>query len=253
MTRAYLFKVLHSPRTYIGIIGVFAICFTNFFNKWANTGDIVGQISSFLSMDTYRKAISIFAALPFAANFADEWKSRTAEYCVIRRGVKRYAVSNMIFCTLMAYLTVFVGMMLFSAFLSIFTPVCMSDSCADLLNGEFITNGMPIVYVMLNIHTFAASCAMWCAMGIMISVFFPNKFVAVCAPFVASYIVERITIQLPAEFNLWYLSLCVVPVKMQSNPTGAFFYTLMVFSVITVLCGVVFYIILRKRVQNEIV
>lgn len=252
MTRAYFFKILRSPLTYIGIIGVFAICCTNFLNNWSSSEDVVSRIQVFLGLDTYRKAISIFAALPFAANFADEWKSRTAEYCIMRRGVKKYAVSNMLFCTTTSYLTVFIGMMLFVTFLSIFTPICSSDSSADLLYGEFITNGMPIVFIMLNIHTFAASVSVWCAMGIMMSVFFPNKYVALCAPFVASYIVERITIQLPPAFNLWYLSLNVVPREMQNNSAGAFFYTLAIFAVISAICGLVFYIILRKRVQNEI-
>ena len=47
MCRAYIFKIVRSPMTYLAIIGVAAVFATNFLNGYAGSGDVVNHLEVF--------------------------------------------------------------------------------------------------------------------------------------------------------------------------------------------------------------
>lgn len=250
MFQAYMYKVLRSPITAISIIGVFALCCTHFFSDILFSNHLVLHVEFFLRVDAYRKAIALFAALPFAANFAVEWQSGVTRYCVIRGGLKKYVISNGLFCAATSFLTVFIGMMLFAGIFSFWIPIYTPDpNPTGLPFGVFLDNRLPWLYLMIEVFIFSCSVSMWCVMGMFFSAFFPDKYVAVCSPLVASYVIERITINFPDALNLWYLSISVLNWK---DPLLSFLYIIGVFTALSVVFVIVFYFVLRKRVQNEI-
>lgn len=251
MTKAYLHKFLRSPSLYISVLGVTAVCATHFLRGDIALNSVVYQIDLFLSLDTYRKAICIFGALPFAANFAVEWNSSVTNGCITRRGVKKYAISNVVICALSSLLVVFVGMMIFCGVYSMFIPVYNSGDANMIFPpyGVFLSAGMPWLYIAAYSLVFAASCSMWAVMGMMLSAVFPNKYIAVSSPFIASYVVERISMQFPDKLNLWYLSLSRITIY---NPVITVLYNAGVFASITVLCGIAFTSIVKRRVCGEI-
>ena len=250
--RAYFYKLIREPLFYIGIIGTALLCATKWLpGKHGMAGaDVRFEIGMILDLATVRKMIAILGALPFAANFADEWTCRVTIGCISRCGVNRYAVSNVVICFLSSIVTVFFGMMLYAASLSTFLPVFFEDNNPmGLLEQTLLRGGMPWVYIMYRILPFAASCAMWSVMGMMLTAFFPNKFVGICAPFVASYAVERVTMQLPSPFNLWHVSLIRLGWE---NIWVQFVYCVGLFAAIAAVCGVVFVLTVKRRVQNEV-
>lgn len=251
MTRAYLFKLFRSPITYIAILGTAALCFTHgIINRNFYDGTVVYHVDLFLHLDAYRKLLPVFGALPFTANFADEWKSGVTINCALRRGVKKYAAANVLFCAVTSLATVFLGMALYAGVYSLFIPLYGEyNNPASFLLGGLLTSGRGWLFMIFQIFIFACSCSMWAVMGLLLSAVMPNKYVAIAAPFVASYIVERITIQLPPRLNLWYLSLGAMDAK---SDVEGFLYIVGVFAAISAGCGVLFYIIVRKRVRNEI-
>lgn len=250
MFKAYMYKLMHSPLLCVGIIGVMVLCCTNFLTYDFTRGTVVSHVQNFLDIGLYRKVMTVFGALPFTANFADEWTSGTTVNCIVRKGIKKYVTANILFCTATTMFTVFCGMMLFCIGYSFFVPVYIPNSNPyDFIFGQFLFNNQGDIYLTLRILIFSASCAMWSMTGMLLSALLTNKYVAICAPFVASYVVERITIQFPADFNLWYLSLSFVSFK--SDLIG-FLYCFGIFIAISAICGYVFFYLARKRVENEI-
>ncbi len=251
MFSAYLYKLFRSPLTYFAIVGTVALCWTHVLLYHAPfSGDVVYHVQLFLDLDAYRKVVPVFGALPFTANFADEWKSGVTGYCITRSGVKKYSAANVLFCAVSSLVTVFGGMMLFVWMYSFFIPLYDEyENPYTNLFGQLLIGGHGMIFIMLRIFVFACSCSMWAVMGLLMSAFMPNKYVAIAAPFVASYIVERITLQFPPKLNLWYLSLCATE---WSNDLIGFLYTVGIFAAISAACGVLFYMIVRKRVRNEI-
>ncbi len=250
MLRAYMYKSLRSPLLYIGIIGVIALCCTNFMTYGFFHGDVVSHVRNFLDVGLYRKAMAVFGALPFAANFAEEWGNGATMQIASRKGIISYAAANVIFCAVYAIVTVFAGMMIFCGIYSLFVPVYEpAGNPYGFIFGQFLKNGHGEIFLTLRIFIFSVSCAMWSILGMLISAIFPNKYVAICAPFVASYVIERITIQFPSNLNLWYLSLSFVAFE---NDLLGFIYCVGIFAVISATCGIAFANLVRKRVQNEI-
>lgn len=251
MTRAYLFKLFRSPLTYIAIIGTAALCFTHgIINRNFYFQTVVYHVDLFLHLDAYRKLLPVFGALPFTANFADEWKSGVTLGCALRRGVKKYAAANVLFCAVTSLLTVVLGMMLYVWIYSFFIPLYGEyNNPNTFLLGGLLTGGLGWLYMLFQIFIFACSCSMWAVMGMLLSALMPNKYVAIASPFVASYIVERITLQFPQRLNLWLLSLGAM--EWKSDSAGVL-YTVGIFAAISAVCGILFYIVVRKRVRNEI-
>lgn len=250
MFKAYMYKALRSPLTLIGILGVFAVCCTHFFSDILFSNDMVTHIIFFLNVDAYRKAIALFAALPFTANFAAEWQNGVTKYCVIRGGTKKYAATNGLFCAGTSFLSVFLGMMLFVGVFSFWITLYKPDpNPKGLPFGVLLDNGLPLLYLIIHVFIFSCSVSMWCVMGMFFSTFFPNKYVAVCSPLVASYVIERITINFPDAANLWYLSLSHFN---NNDPLLSFLYIMGVFTGFSVVLVVAFYFVLRKKVQNEV-
>lgn len=247
----YLYKLLRNPLFYIGISCTALLCVCRQIPKNASIcRDVEMEINVILDISTLRKMIAIFGALPFAANFADEWTNHVTIGCVSRCGVKEYAVSNAVMCFISSLVTVFLGMMLFAGVQSFFKPVFIdSGNGMSILRETFLRGGAPWVYIMYRVFVFAVSCAMWSVMGMTLTAFFPNKYVGLCSPFVASYILERFSMQLPPNFNLWYVSLSNL---RWENVWGQFFYSVGLFAALAAVCGLVFVIMVKRRVQNEV-
>lgn len=249
MLRTYFCKLFKSALFKVAVLGVVLVCFTRF-TSYIRSGNVYGQFDLLLCFDTLRKVIAIFGALPFAANFSAEWNNSTSNMYITRCGTVRYAVSNVIVTYVSSFITVLSGMLIFAALLSCFMPFCAVDeSTLALPYGFLLQTSFPFLAIMLKAAVFAASCAMWSVMGLMLSAFFPNKYVALCTPFAASYIVERITIQFPAPLNLWTVSISMLN---WDNTVLLFLYSVGLFTAIAAICGIVFTLKVKRRVQSEI-
>lgn len=250
MIRTYIYKIIRSPLTYIGILGVMLVCLTHIItNGSPDMNSVLFHMDLFLEFDQTRKAMTLFAALPFVGAFAEEWTSGVSTQCAARCGVRKYIAANAVLSAVMSFLTVIIGMLLFAWIYSFFIPFYMPNSNIDNFTfGYIASGGMPWLYYFIRVSIYAVSVAMWCMTGLVLSALFPNKYVAVCAPLVSSYVIERFTIGLPNVFNLWYLSLCRLNFD---NEVLKILYLYGIFIVLTVILGIVFGIIAEKRLKNE--
>lgn len=257
MYRAYIRKLVRSPLFYIGIVGVLAICFTRTFHikNLGHAKDVLREVEYFLYFDNLQKAVVIFGALPFTTNFADEWKCGVTAQCVSRIGASKYAVSNIVVCFGSTFATVLIGMMLYSGIYSTFYPFYISDGNTFGTPYEiFIQNGTPILYLISLIFVYAASCGMWAVMGLMMSALLPNKYIAICTPFAASYAIERVTMGLPPALNLWSISISALSWNGISlkNALLTIFYSTGFSCIIAGICGVFFTVTVKRRIRCEI-
>lgn len=243
MFRAYFFKLFHQPFFYLGIVGVIGICSLRLLPSAVKGSDVLMEMELLTALDGFRKMFVIVGALPFAANFSDEWNSMIITNCITRKSVRKYAVSNVVMCYISSLATIFIGMTLFASVYSIFIPLCVPESGSSFPPYDVLP---PLLFLMTKTFVFAASCAMWAVMGLMLTAFFPSKYIAICAPFVFSYAIERITNNFSADFDLYSLSLSHT--EMSALP--AFIYSNAFFAVIAGICGIVFTITVERKVQN---
>jgi hypothetical protein len=87
--------------------------------------------------------------------------------------------------------------------------------------------------------------------GLTISAFLPNYFVAIITPFIASYILEDLTkSMLPGPINLY--SLTRVNDVIEQGAVISFLYYLFIFSAFIFALGLLFSYQVKRRIRNEV-
>ena len=245
MFRAHIFKIVRSPYLYIGFIGVLAISFYSM-NGLHGGGDAFTDLLILLDLESFRRMYVVCASIPFAANFADEWNNMTILSCITRKNVLKYSVSNIAVCFISAFVTIFCGMMIYVFVNIMLKPPFENTQPIGPPYGELLENGAVLLPFWFTIMVFALSCGMWAVMGLTLSAFFPNKYVAICSPFVFCYVIERFTRSFAEEFDLYSLS------RSASSHSAAFIvlWASGVFLAISLFCGIMFTLVVKRRVQN---
>lgn len=252
MLKAYFRRVFSSPLIYFCILAVTAVFLIRFL--YNNDGsDVVNMIDITLDLDGMRKVILIFAAVPFNANFCIEYNSRVTNMCVLRSNIKKYVNSNLIMMIVSSFAVTFIGLWLATAILSLNKPfyIVCSDQTEPMPYGVFLKNGLPIVYSLIRIFIYSVSNSMWAVSGAAVSAIIPNSFVAICTPYIFSYIIEKITMTLPDYLNLYYLTL-----SRDILGTGVvitFIYTIFIFILLSAAFSYIFKEFVIRRITNEIV
>ena len=250
MIRMYFMRTIKSPKFFISVFGVFIICMLRLTNGIFTATNIVDDIDLLVNLDAFRKVIAVFAAIPFASTFADEWSSNMSLSCVLRSSPKKYAWSQVTVCFLSAFITTLLGFLLYWLVDSFRLPLYIPDgNPLTPPYGVFLANGLAWLNILLVIVDFSLSCAMWSVTGLLISSIFPSSFIALCTPFVASYLLERITLNFPDQFNLLFVALSSV--NILNNPWASFLWIVCLLSLLSAVFGAVFAYVIERRLKNE--
>lgn len=248
MFRAYFYKLLRSPLFYLAFAATLALAFYFRATRSYQHPSLLNGLNSLISMQDYRKIFVIFSALPFASNFADEWNSKALVNVVSRKKAGSYAVSNIVMCYISAFAAVFSGLMVYALIPSPNMPLYAADYLAWSIYEPIITNGAPMLGIMLMVFVYASSCGMWAVMGLTASAFFPSRYIAICAPFVFCYVIDKFTDDLPDMFKLGALSFS----GSDMRPLPFFLWANFVFLAVSAVCGVIFTIKVKRRIENEL-
>lgn len=251
MTGNYILFTLKKPRFYISIIGVFLLCTMRWVEGTMISADIVTDLDLLIGIDAFRKLIIVFSVIPFVSVFAEEWNSKLINSCLVRINIKKYVWSHVITCFTITFITTFLGFVLFIFVDTFRLPVYVPDeNIPGPPYGLLLSAGLPWLEILFAAITFSMSCSMWSIFGLLVSAVLPNVFVAICTPFVASYVLERITLNFPSKLNLLYITISAVSVK--DSPVLTFIYSILVFAIISLTLGLIFSGIVKRRIENGV-
>lgn len=246
--RSYINKLLRSPLTYAAFAGIFAVCCYQVVSPTKNM-TVVSQLATFYNLTIIRKLVYIFAALPFAGNFADEWTNSVTTNCITRSGFKKYVISNVAACFVSSAVLVFAGIMLFAWVDSFFFPMYFENNNQGVPYGVFLDANLPFLKIAFQAFVFAISCGFWSVVGMTASAVFPNKYVSICVPVAANFVFERITAFYPAELSLKAVALSYLDWK---SVAGQFLYSIWFYILLSMLFALLFGFLVKRRVQNEV-
>ncbi len=257
MLRSYLLKLIRSKSFYAAIILAAVLCAAEPVKDFFGTGfnffnDVIFTSNSIFSHMDFCLVISIMGAVPFAANFADEWKNGAITYYVTRCGVKKYAAVNVTVCAASSIITVTAGMMIFVfAFHFVAWPLdeCDISSWFGRPYGAIAAAGFPYLYILARTIVFAAGNSVAAVFGMTFSAFIPDKYVAICTPLIFMTTIQTFATMNPDLFNLIFPYLMKSWVPMFGNPLLELLYTLAYFAVFIVIFGVIFMKAVERRVR----
>lgn len=261
MIRSYLFKLVRSKGFCAGIILIVIICAEVPVHQYIETGfqfidPVAASIETLTSSYDFGIIIAVLGAVPFAANFADEWKSGVTKSIICRSGVKKYAVSNVLICSLSSFITITIGMMLFAAVLNVFAlPLELDEYDIGHYMGNpygiIMAAGHPYLFMLARVAVFAAANSVAVAAGMTLSSFFPDKYIAVCSPLIFMTLIQLTASKNAALFNFTFSYLMRAWFPRFGNPFLELLFSFSYFAVYIVILGAVFVKTVERRVQGE--
>lgn len=134
----------------------------------------------------------LIATLPFAAQHVENSKSGTMKYLVARMGYKKYFNSNFIINLITSFLSFTIGMLIFLIIGFVFFS---KDINMDIYYGmtgvstyKIIADKSALIYIFTIILHCSFVSACYSSVGLALSYFIKNKFVAWIGPFIIATI-----------------------------------------------------------------
>lgn len=249
-------QLLQNPWFYLCTVGV---CILAFFSIRDYYQDFPGQdvyyyFDLFRGLSMYKKLLAVFAAVPFCASFCSDWNCQYIKPVIVRCGLKRYTISKVAACFLSAFATVFLGLCLFILLFLTKQPLYPDQPASEFALppfGSLVKSPIPALYILAEVCVLSMACALWAVVGLAISAYIPNRFVAIATPLIASYLLERLTGYLPYFLDLYKLTNCSDVIGQ--GPLLSFGYFTLVFVGFSCLAGWAFHHQVKRRVRNEVV
>ncbi len=200
---SYIRMLLRMPLFYISIALVAFTSIMHFIYDPIGSNDVVGAFSVLFSLDAYRKMLPLYCAIPFTGQFVLEQTSNYNYYICSRLPEKKYCNTVFIVNIISSFLVCFLGIMLYIMMGSFVKPLYIPEQNLYSLYGIFLELNLPWVFLGIKTVIYSLSCSFWTTCGLVFSVVIPNRYVAICAPFICSYLIEYITEFLPSflDFN----------------------------------------------------
>ncbi len=177
-------------------VGYFSICF---FGEPSNKTDYISFLFSALALGGYLIFTPIITVLPGAFRFCDEYNSGYLRFMLVRSGDrKRYIVNRLISNAACAGVATCAPL---TAFALIMLVVCkpfvpdghssspLSDTMLEPCQG--IGGGLLAVGVIILLAFLFG--VVWGVIGTALSAAIPNRYVALCGPFVLFYLLHLLT------------------------------------------------------------
>lgn len=190
-----------------------------------------------LHSDTLASFIPILAVLPFTANYIDDVKSRFARFFLIRTDYTTYLISHILVCFLSGGLVIATGTLLaWGASALLFLPMekaaeAPTEATTILLKtcGLLFLNG-----------------GLWAVVGMTMSTIMESKYIAYASPFIVYYLLVIL-------YERYFLNAWLLYPKNWLNPEiwpyGVGSAALFLLE-LTFLCGLVFYIRGKRRLEQ---
>lgn len=204
---------------------------------------------------SFNHVLLLFCALPYTTSFCNDWNSKYIRSVVARMGTRRYALCKIISCALSSGTAMVLGIILFTLPLTLRIPLVDTSSrlanyqqFITTLGGGFLLNGHFIMYFIVYIYLAFLAAAFWSVLGLCVSAYIPNKFVALFTPFIGLYVLAYITSKFPIWLQLNKITNgdCIINGTFVSIIYATIFVTVLIACV-----GLLFYKTIERRLSNE--
>jgi hypothetical protein len=243
---------------FICATGIAGLCFVGLLDvdphvsQWPQMLTAAGSVDLLIGLAMLKKVIILVGAIPCAAMFCTDWNSQYVRFFAIRTGIGRYIRSRYLTAMLVSFLVIFVGMAGFFLIIVLKVPLFMSD-LTDVYPpfAVFAESFFPFSYILAEIFCFALFGAFNATLGMTVSAYIPNRYVAVFTPMITCYFLEEITLKFPRWINFYALS-HITPMTGQGAASNLAYY-IAFYAVLMCFSGFVFSRQVKRRIRNEVV
>lgn len=248
-----LLRSFGSMGFFAAALGITMVCYAGILNELRHASDLLYLFKYSTDSNGFNMLIVLLFVLPYTTCFCSDWNSGFIRLSIVRTGFNKYGFFKVLACALSSGASVALGLALY--ILSLEPWIKLVDITASnfeffsvrTLGGEFLLNGQYLKYFMVYIYLGFLKGAFWSVVGLCASAYLPNRFVALCTPFITYYVLSIATYRFPAwlRLNKIFDGLCII----KNTYITLIYATLLILSLITCV-GLLFVRTVKRRLTN---
>lgn len=228
------------------------------FGSVGMTSHISSAVAVFNNAFKYNNIVNmLFLCATFAAsaNFCIDLQTRFALPLLIRSGRSSYAISKCISAAIAGGLTVSIGAAIFIIYTCVAQPSMLPDpnaitfEFANQAFGDLLAKRQTALFFACYLYVIFMQAAFFSSLGMLMSCYLPNKYVAYISPFALSFMLNQVA-------NVCKMPIWLDPVKLATArifgvPTSTTLCMVTgLFLSLTILCDVLFVRRAKRRMAN---
>lgn len=214
--------------------------------------DIVGLYVNVMHFDRFKPLMIILLSGIFTTEFCKEWVSHFDRFILMRCSVKGYIYGKVLGNVAAIYSSMAIAVTVFCLFIHFYLKLDLLDYSimesqinAYIPYGKVVMEGNPILYIIIISTIFATGVIFLTLLGMVISLYFPNKFVALASPYISYYLLCSITLFFPEPLE--FLGIFMGTVTISGNAGLNFLYNMGVLVIFIIIASVG----IRRKVERR--
>jgi len=194
--------------------------------------------------------------IPYSTSFCRDFNSNNIRYSLVRSNVNSYSWSKVLSSAIAGGLAVAFGTLIFILCASFFRPLVdstrgISEGHLATTGGELLSEGKYILYFSIYICLSFFKGFVWSVVGLLVSAYIPNIFVALSSPFILAYVYRIIAAAFHIKFNIEQICNGRVGNFIGSSTLLTLVVGILKITGITFLLGMAFNRKVKRRIANE--
>ena len=176
--------------------------------KFMGYSDIIGLFINVMHYDRFKPLMIILLSGIFTTEFCKAWISHFDRFILTRCSVRGYIYGKILGNVVAIYSSMAIAVTVFIVFFHFYVKLDIIDYSIleSQMNGyapygNVILEGKPILYFVILSTIFATGVILLTLLGMVISLYFPNIFVALASPYISYYLLCSITLFLPGPME----------------------------------------------------
>ena len=253
-------RMLANVKFWLAIPGVALLNWLTVADEWnlaRQESSLVYFLVSKEGLGVFFILITLMAALPFGGCFLEDKRSRFFRYCLERGSLPSYCISKVVTAYVGAFLCVFLGDCLIFGILGTGVPFLTESQVEFQVFSQSryygtMTQGAPILYCIMEFSSEASGYAFSSMIAFLVSIYSSNSFVVLSSPILFYYgsMMLYQLLKLPAFFDWQNIRQNSFLFAGASSDFQVWGMTLLYFLAGAAVFGILFYLLLKRRMEN---
>lgn len=216
--------------------------------------DVLGFLNISSAIGGFSELTILLGALPFAMSFCEDLSSNFIKFLVIRGNIFKYSLSKIITCISSSIASITLGRALLIFILQFKIPLVSTisanyEASVEGTFGFLLTSGNYISYFLVDILFIAITCSIFAIIGLVITTYLPNKFLAITAPIISYFLLYQLAIGLALPSFL-KIDKIMKGIFIIGSPSVNIVYVLLLGIIAYLIGSYVFYKGVKKNVEK---
>jgi len=215
----------------------------------------VAAFNNTFKYNNISKLLILSATFAYAAGFCIDWQTKFVYSIIIRSEKTAYTLSKCISVAVAGGLAVAIGAAVFIGYVCVRQPIILPEAIeiemefSNQAFGDLLVNGKAALFFLSYLYIIFLQAFFFSSLGLMVSSYMPNRYVAYISPFVLSFVLNQIA-------NVFALPIWLDPAKLATARVfGVAASTILwmataTFLLFTIICDILFIHTAKRRIAN---